>query len=105
MSNYFQFLDSIYSRRTFNRKLHYITHNFGCYLGSNKKALEIGPGMGEFIAELARRGTTTVDVIECDRTVLQHIAANHTVRRTWNVTLEALESIAPELDRRLAQYD
>ena len=99
MNDYFQFLDTMYSSRTFKRKLCYIKYNFGRYLGPNKKALEIGPGMGEFITELSRQGTTTVDVVECDQRVMQHITKNHAVRRTWNVALENLESIAPELDR------
>jgi 2-polyprenyl-3-methyl-5-hydroxy-6-metoxy-1,4-benzoquinol methylase len=99
MSDYLRHLDGLYSSKTFARKLAYIEYNFGAYLVAGQTALEVGPGMGEFLAVLARHGITDVDVIERDAAVGRRVLDQFAVTRHWEVAAEQIASIRSELRR------
>jgi 2-polyprenyl-3-methyl-5-hydroxy-6-metoxy-1,4-benzoquinol methylase len=97
MTDYLDYLETISSTRTFKQKLRRAESNFGKYLRPGQTALEVGPGRGEFLTLLARRGITDVDVIEQDATVGRHIAEHFKVRRNWSLAVEDLNTIADQL--------
>jgi SAM-dependent methyltransferase len=101
MTDYSEYLRSIYDEKSFRRKLGYISHNFGRYFASGQKVLEIGPGFGEFIAFCNRRGITKPDVVDRDAGVIRYISKSYSVGNAWIADAEDLERI----DRDLGQYD
>lgn len=101
MSGYVSHLERIYSPREFDRKTRYIEYNFGRLLAPGMSILEVGPGMGEFLEVMKRRGTSVVDVLERDPAVADRIRSRHGIRKCWVAALEDIGTIAGEL----AAYD
>ncbi len=101
MDNYLHHLEEQYSPKTSARKLQYIEYNFGEFLKPGMTALEVGPGFGEFLETLKRHGTTDVDVIDRDETVLRHVAARHAICHAWPAPVEELAA----LEHSLRKYD
>lgn len=97
MSDYLHYLETISSSRTFKQKQRRTTSNFGRYLRPGQTVLEVGPGMGEFLAVLAKRGITDVDIIEQDATVGRHIVDHFRINRSWFIPVEEVESIRDQL--------
>jgi cyclopropane fatty-acyl-phospholipid synthase-like methyltransferase len=99
MGDYLQYLEGLYSSKTFARKARYIEHNFGAWLKSGQTALEVGPGLGEFLDVLRRHGITDVDIVERDEAVLRRVAARFPVNRSWRVAAEGIAAVQGELRR------
>jgi 2-polyprenyl-3-methyl-5-hydroxy-6-metoxy-1,4-benzoquinol methylase len=101
MMDYSQYLQKIYDEKSFQRKMAYIAHNFGHYFDRGQKVLEIGPGLGEFIAFCNRHGIMKPDVVERDAGVIEYISKNYSVGHTWIAAAEDLEGI----EHNLGLYD
>lgn len=103
MSNYLEYLDKNYSKKTFFRKVDYIKYNFGKKVNHKKsggiKVLEIGPGMGEFIKYLNDRGCDEIDIVDNDKSILQYIENNFKIRQTF------LVNNILDIEGRLSMYD
>jgi cyclopropane fatty-acyl-phospholipid synthase-like methyltransferase len=100
VTDYGRYLETLYSERTFERKVAYLEHNFGAFLGEGQTVLEIGPGLGEFCA-LARRRRLEVDVVDQDEAVLRQVRSKYPTRNAWCAAAESLAS----LDTTLPSYD
>jgi len=81
---YLHHLDSLYTSKTFQRKIDYFRFNFGRFVNrlDLKKAsvLEIGPGKGEFIAWLNSLGMEDIDVVDIDREVVDFVKTNYKIK-------------------------
>jgi len=99
MGSYLAHLESIHSSKAFGRKLRYIEHNFGRLLRPGMTVLEAGPGLGEFLAVLNRRGISDIDIVERDAGVAGRLAQRFEVRNRWIMPLENLAAAAGELRR------
>ena len=97
MSDYLHYLETIYSSRSFKQKLRRTNSNFGRYLHPGQTVLEVGPGMGEFLAILAKRGITDIDVIEQDPAVGRHIVDHFRINRSWFIPVEQVDTIQDQL--------
>lgn len=98
---YFDYLESIYDERTFNRKLAYIDYNFRKFIPEQADVLEIGPGMGEFIKYLNDKGVRNIDVVDFDGGVLDYIKRKYKIRKQIQITGENLH----QQSSALVQYD
>lgn len=101
MAQYLQYLEDMYSSKTSERKLQYLKYNFGAFLKPDMTILELGPGLGEFLAFASEAGVNSIDVIERDEAVLERLKQNFTLNNSWLVSAENLSSI----DEELRQYD
>lgn len=102
MSNYIKHLEDSYSSKTFKRKVDYLKFNFGRYItskGINKKrALEIGPGMGEGITYLKSLGIKDIEVVDNDKNVLSLVVKKFGVK-------SILSSDISKIENKLKKYD
>ena len=74
MADYLDYLKNISSaEKNTERKLEYLRYNFGRYVRSDADVLEIGPGIGEFLALARAEGVGCVDVVDRDEAVLQFV--------------------------------
>lgn len=101
MSDYLQYLESIYNEKSFQRKLGYIEYNFRRLFSPNQSVLEIGPGFGEFLTFCNRHGITDIDIIDRDAGVAGHVAKKYAVKNLWITSAENLASI----DDKMRGYD
>lgn len=101
MDEYAGYLERIYDRKTFERKLAYLDHNFGRLFAAGQAVLEIGPGLGEFVAFVTARKVSALDVVDRDESVLRLLRSRFPIRNAW---LASAESLA-DLDRVLPAYD
>jgi 2-polyprenyl-3-methyl-5-hydroxy-6-metoxy-1,4-benzoquinol methylase len=101
MAEYIDYLESISDQRTWDRKYHWLNHNFGGSFNAGQRVLEVGPGRGEFLHFAAGKGIADIDVIDRDRGVLSFIQSRYPVGRVWAVSAEEMESI----DSELGTYD
>ena len=103
MSDYLAYLKDISPDKTYRRKVGYFAHNFKRYVGfaapESATVLEIGPGLGEFVSFLNRRGVRSIDVVDNDASVLAHLRANFVVRNAY------LADDVSAIDAALGQYD
>lgn len=86
MSNYLTYLRGISPDKSLKRKIGYFEHNFRRHLRlaepERVTVLEIGPGLGEFVAFLNGKGVRSIDIVDNDPSVLAHLAANFSVRNS-----------------------
>ncbi|PIY69227.1 hypothetical protein COY90_01705 [Candidatus Roizmanbacteria bacterium CG_4_10_14_0_8_um_filter_39_9] len=73
------------NKLTFVRKQEYIHFNFGQIINNRLKQknctiLEIGPGLGEFVAYCNERGASSIDIIDSEKTVLDFVSAKYNIR-------------------------
>jgi 2-polyprenyl-3-methyl-5-hydroxy-6-metoxy-1,4-benzoquinol methylase len=101
MTSYLSHLQDVYSPLTFSRKLAYIQHNIGPFFPKKKNAaiLEIGPGMGEFIAYANSLQVKNIDVTDLDEGVLKYVRDQFQIRRSFQTG-----SLAP-IEKKLGTYD
>jgi 2-polyprenyl-3-methyl-5-hydroxy-6-metoxy-1,4-benzoquinol methylase len=87
MTSYLHHLDSLYTSKTFQRKIDYFRFNFGRFVNrlDPKKAsvLEIGPGKGEFIAWLNSLGIEDIDVFDIDQEVVDFVKTNYKIKNSF----------------------
>jgi len=89
---------------TIKRKKEYIQYNFGGLINeklNNKDCavLEIGAGLGEFIEYCNDRKVTQIDVIDNDKSVLEHI------KKLYSVKNIHLTDNLLHIENKLGQYD
>src|SRR5258708_2954878 len=102
MISYLPHLESAYNRKTFQRKIEYIKYNIAPYLSSEKKSrtfLEIGPGLGEFVAFSNELDGSAIDIVDNDKGVLQYVSKKFKVSKSFQTEDLAL------IDRKLGKYD
>lgn len=103
MSDYLAYLREISPDASFRRKIGYFQHNFKRFLPladpERLSVLEIGPGLGEFVAFLSGKGVRTIDIVDNDPPVLEHLKANFAVRNAY------LADDVSSLASSLGQYD
>lgn len=97
MAGYVGYLERIYDKRTFGRKLAYLEHNFRSLFTAGQQVLEIGPGLGEFVTFASARGVAALDIIDRDESVLRLLKSRFAVRNAWLASAESLEPIEPLL--------
>ena len=87
MSNYLKHLQSLSNQKTLQRKKDYINYNINNYLRNlnfkSFKALEIGPGLGEFESFLNDKGIEDIDIIDNDPNVLKHVSKSFKINRKF----------------------
>lgn len=101
---YFLHLKSVYSDKTFGRKINYFRFNFGSYIERLKtkrgvSVLEIGPGMGEFVAYLNSMGINNIDIVDNDKEILRFIEKRYKINKSFSV------SRVKDLGKNLRFYD
>lgn len=103
MTTYLDYLNQIYSSKTFSRKVDYVKYNFGKYLNfknsSDVAILEIGPGLGEAISYLNNNGFGHIDVVDNDQSILNNIASKYRINKVFKT--EDLEDV----DTNLGSYE
>lgn len=81
MPSYLYPLKSLYTKKTFKRKLSYIRYNFGPFIKNANTLLEIGPGMGEFIYFLNEKRIFEIDIVDNDQSIINFIKKNYKIKR------------------------
>lgn len=101
MKSYLPHLTSAYSQKTFQRKIEYIRYNIFPHFPSSSglNFLEIGPGLGEFVAACGLINKASVDIVDIDNTVLEHVASKYTASHVFQTKNIAL------IDKKLGMYD
>lgn len=102
MKTYLNHLEEMYDRKSFQRKTDYIKYNFSEILPRIKSdsysALEIGPGKGEFVSLLNKKGVTNIDIVDNDKEILDYIAKQFKIRKS------ILSNNVELLDKKLDKY-
>jgi len=103
MTNYLSHLEDLYGNKTFKRKIDYIKYNFGKIIFEvvipRGKALEIGPGKGEFIKYLNNLTIVDIDVIDNDPEVI------NLVKGTFKIKNSFLCDDVSRISKKLRKYD
>ena len=103
MSDYLTYLQKISNPKTFKRKYDYFRYNYGKLLFSEKNnvesVLEIGPGLGEFIAYLNSRKIRNIDIIDNDENILNYNKSKFRINRTFQT------SRLINIEKELSNYD
>ncbi len=106
--NYVQYMQSITTAKTLNRKNNYIKYNFGKILkkvslnsSSNLKILEIGPGLGEFISYCSNNyKKSVIDIVDNDQSILFYNKEKYSIRKTF-----LIDKDVKEISNKLDDYD
>lgn len=103
MSNYLKHLQSLSSKKTLQRKKDYINYNINYFLrdldSESFKALEIGPGLGEFESFLNDKDIVDIDIVDNDPNVIKHVS------KSFKVNKKFLTKKIDALDKVLGKYD
>lgn len=87
MSNYVKHLEQLSTRETYKRKKDYIKFNIKEFLPNKPKnqvrALEVGPGLGEFVSFLNDQGITNIDIMDNDKSVLNYVSKRNKIRKVY----------------------
>ncbi len=101
MSNYLKHLESVSNSKTLKRKKDYIDYNLKKYFrgleSKSFKALEIGPGLGEFESYLNDKGITNIDIADNDTNFLQHVGNSFKVNK--KILVKKIDSLNNSLDK------
>ncbi len=102
--SYLTQLKSVGNSLTFQRKKEYIANNFGPHINSLLKkkkvaVLEIGPGLGEFIAYCSENNRVQIDIVELDKSTIRYIQKNFIVRTVFQ------NEFIWKIDKKLQKYD
>lgn len=89
MSNYIKHLQELSNQKTFGRKKDYINYNLSPYLKKvgfkQIRALELGPGLGEFESYLNDKGVINIDITDNDKSVLEYVSKKYKVSKATSV--------------------
>jgi SAM-dependent methyltransferase len=99
MSSYLSYLESLYDKKTFDRKLEYIKHNFSSYVKRGQTVLEIGPGIGEFIKYLNNQGNYDIDIVDIDKETIDYVKKRYKIKEAY------LIRNFKQVEKRLRKYD
>jgi SAM-dependent methyltransferase len=98
MDSYAEYLESISSPKTWQRKIHYARYNFGPLLkglGPDARVLEIGPGRGELITYLNSLGIADIDIVDNDPSILELVRGRCRIANA--IKADTLQEAAPQL--------
>ncbi len=101
MENYSNYLQSMYSEKTFNRKLDYIKYNFWSFFDEKtKNILEIWPWLWEFIVFSKSNKLDNITIIDNDESVLEYCNKKHKITESF-----LIKNSIKEIDNSLKKYD
>lgn len=101
MENYTNYLESMYSPKTFKRKLQYIQYNFWYFFDEKvRNILEIWPWLGELIDFSKSKNINNISIVDNDKGVIDYCNKNYKITESF-----LIKNSVKEIDWSLKKYD